>query len=600
MTPGTGQASQGEAFSPQAAEDIGRAQWADAQRAAVILAINPEGLGGLSLHAGPGPVRDRWLKFYRSLLSVQAPFRKLPAGASEDRIIGGLDLAATLKAGRPIAECGVLAAADGGVLLAPMAERLSRLTAGHIANAMDQGVVLVERGGISRRERAQFSTLLFDEGLDGSERPPEILLDRLAFHLDLDLVSIHQTDGADIAREKIRSARARLSETQIPDEITQSINAACLSLGVISLRSFSFCINAAKSLAAFAGRPRVNEDDAEATCRLVLGPRAVLITPPEPEEDQSRREADAGAEDQRQHDDAHTEDKTLEDLLVATVRSAALGRVFRDAVPSQKRQKSAAVNGKSGALIISTKKGRPNGAVRGDPRSGGRLDLVATLRAAAPWRKIRGANDQVAVPVHMDDLHLKRLKARAETIVIFVIDASGSSAMHRMAEAKGAVELLLSDCYTRRDHVALIAFRGEGADLLLPPTRSLVRVRRSLSALPGGGSTPLAAGVAAAAALAETEKRKGKTPFVVFLSDGRGNIALDGEADRAAAAIDASSVARRFKEFACSVLFFDTSKRPNPGAAALCKEMGGAYRPLPFADSAAVSKLVKRAIITRD
>src|SRR4029450_5166679 len=112
-------------------------------------------------------------------------------------------------------------------------------------------------------------------------------------------------------------------------------------------------------------------------------------------------------------------------------------------------------------------------------------------------------------------------RQRTRTTTIFVVDASGSSALNRLAEAKGAVELLLADCYVRRDRVALLAFRGRGADLLLPPTRSLVAAKRGLGGLPGGGGTPLAAGIEAGLALADAVGRKGETPVVILLTDGR-------------------------------------------------------------------------------
>jgi magnesium chelatase subunit D len=116
------------------------------------------------------------------------------------------------------------------------------------------------------------------------------------------------------------------------------------------------------------------------------------------------------------------------------------------------------------------------------------------------------------VEVRRDDFRVGRFEQRSQSTTIFVVDASGSSAFNRLAEAKGAVELLLADCYVRRDRVALLAFRGRGAELLLPPTRSLVRAKRSLAGLPGGGGTPLAAGIDAAAALADAVRRRGETP----------------------------------------------------------------------------------------
>ena len=178
---------------------------------------------------------------------------------------------------------------------------------------------------------------------------------------------------------------------------------------------------------------------------------------------------------------------------------------------------------------------------------------------------------------------------RAETTTIFVVDASGSSAMHRLAEAKGAAELLLADCYIRRDRVAVIAFRDRGAQVLLPPTRSLVRAKRSLAALPGGGGTPLASGIDAAVVVAAAIMRRGGTPTVVLLTDGRANIARDGTAGRAAADADATAAARALRVAGIRALLVDTSPRPQQQAAQLAREMGARYIALPNASPDALS-----------
>jgi magnesium chelatase subunit D len=175
---------------------------------------------------------------------------------------------------------------------------------------------------------------------------------------------------------------------------------------------------------------------------------------------------------------------------------------------------------------------------------------------------------------------------------VFVVDASGSTALHRLGEAKGAVELLLADCYVRRDRVALIAFRGRGAELLLPPTRSLVRAKRCLAGLPGGGGTPLAAGIEAATALADALRRRGETPFLVFLSDGAANVARDGSHGRPHALADAESAAARLRETGVAAVVVDTSPRPGPLAERLAEAMQARYLPLPRADAAAVSRAV--------
>jgi len=583
---------------PDGAElfEMSARRWRDAQLAATLLAVDPVGLGGARIRSAPGPVRDLWIKQFRSLLAKDAPFVKLPFGADSARILGGLDLTATLRTGRPVSEKGLIAIADGGVLVAPMAERMTPAGAALIAAAMDDGAVAVENSGVSRRDVTKFCCIMFDEGIDPSEGPPQLLLERIAFHIDLDAVSSRAASSQRVTAKEIEISRQRLDHIECPDEIAQAIASSAAALNVHSLRPLLFAIRAARAAAALKAHNTVTPEDAEIACRLVLGPRAMPdIAPPEapePQEEQQKNENESDTS----NDDGNP--KELEDILLAAVRAAALGGLLEKPAQNLRRRGRAGAGGKSGALVESTWKGRPTGARPGLPRDGARLDLPATLRAAAPWSKIRHADSRaVRLPIYADDIRIKRFKARSETVVIFAVDASGSSAMQRMAEAKGAVELLLSDCYSRRDHVALIAFRGEKADLLLPPTRSLTRVRRTLSALPGGGGTPLAAGVAMAASLAETEKRKGKTPFVVILSDGRGNIALSGAPDRTAAEADAINAAQRLRQTGCTVLFFDTANRPSPRAQALSAEIGAQYLPLPFADSAAVSKSVKRAVV---
>jgi magnesium chelatase subunit D len=236
------------------------------------------------------------------------------------------------------------------------------------------------------------------------------------------------------------------------------------------------------------------------------------------------------------------------------------------------------------------------GSRAGPPRGGARLNLIDTLRAAAPWQRLRAVGAPPGpqrVHVRGDDLRVSRLKQRAATATLFVIDASGSSALHRMAEAKGAVNLLLAECYVRRDQVGVIAFRGKGAQLLLPPTRSLVRAKRSLAELPGGGGTPLASGLQAALATALQVRRSGAVPVVVLLTDGRANVALDGAPGRAQAEADALQLAKQLRAARLGALVVDTSPQPSPSARALAQAMGAPYRTLPHAGAAELSAAVR-------
>jgi magnesium chelatase subunit D len=194
--------------------------------------------------------------------------------------------------------------------------------------------------------------------------------------------------------------------------------------------------------------------------------------------------------------------------------------------------------------------------------------------------------------VQEDDYRIVRYRQRTGSTTVFAVDASGSQALHRLAEAKGAVELLLADCYVRRDEVALIAFRGVAAEVMLPPTRSLTRAKRSLQALPGGGATPLAAGIVAAGVLADAERRRGRKPAIVLVTDGRGNIALSGEQGRPAAEADALAAARRIRAEAHNAILIDTSPRASDTAKRLADEMGARYLALPHADAGRLSRAV--------
>jgi magnesium chelatase subunit D len=207
--------------------------------------------------------------------------------------------------------------------------------------------------------------------------------------------------------------------------------------------------------------------------------------------------------------------------------------------------------------------------------------------------------DDRNVHVRRDDFRVTQFKRRSESVTIFVVDASGSSALHRLAEAKGAVELLLADCYVRRDQVALIAFRGKSAELILPPTRSLTRAKRSLSALPGGGGTPIAHALDAAGTLATRLRRKGLCPTIVLLTDGHANIARDGKPSRERAESDALASSRALRAAGFATLLIDISPQLHASAQRLAWGMGARYLPLPYADAKTLSRAVQ-AVLPRD
>ncbi len=570
-------------LSPLTDEKKASSPWQDAIHAAALLAVNPLGCGGACVRAGHGPVRTRWLALLRGLLPDGTPWRKVPLNIADTRLLGGLDLAATLEAGRPVAEQGLLAEASGGVLILPMAERVPAGLAGRLALALDADTVML---------------VALDEGAAEDERAPPALLDRLVFHVKLSEVGAREPDGDWPSPEQVAAARLRLPAVRAGDGTIVALCNTAAALGVESVRAPLLALRAARAAAALAGRDEIAAEDATLACRLVLAPRATTLPIQDAPPSTPEEAPDAAAADQpkpgpnaNNGDDDDAAPGALSDVLLQAAAAAIPSGLLAMLQARVQRQapRTAGVSGASQA----GRRGRPAGIRAGDPRGAERLNLVETLRAAAPWQRIRGATGG-RLQIRRADFRVTRCVQRAETTTIFVVDASGSSALNRLAEAKGAVELLLAECYVRRDQVAVLAFRGKGAQLLLPPTRSLVRAKRGLAALPGGGGTPLAAGLDAGLLLADAVLRQGGTPSLVLLTDGRGNVARDGRGGRERAETDAFQAARAIRLAGVATLLVDTSPRPAPAARKLAEAMTARYLPLPYVNAAALSAAVSR------
>jgi magnesium chelatase subunit D len=642
--------------------------WSDAVCAAALFALDPAGAGpgGLHVRAAAGPVRDRFLALVTALLPPGTPVRRLPADVDAARLDGGLDLAATLATGRPVAAEGVLSAAAGGVLVLAMAERLSGAAAARIASAFDgegsagrRAGLLLDDGGSGEGAGAGFGVIALDEGIEADERVPTALAERLGLTVDLATVAVTTAVTPAGLAAAVAAARFGLATVRAGDETVTALCTVAAAFGIASLRAPLHALTVAKAAAALAGRDAVAEEDVTLAARLVLVPRALVFPappdqqpetaepPPEPEEppeDPATDEAEAAASPPPPPDDTDeaAADRALADVVVEAVRAALppdlLAGLSLLATPPRRSRSE----GRSGDVAKGGRRGRPVGVRRADPRSGDRISAYQTIRAAAPWQRLRraeamaaatggGARDRAAavadgdntvgaagnatvgtagatgdaatvgaasVPrliVRRDDFRAVRHEQRTGTTTIFVVDASGSSALNRLGEAKGAAELLLADCYVRRDRVALIAFRGPGAELLLPPTGSLTRAKRSLAGLPGGGGTPLSAGIDAAVVLADQVRRRGDTAVLVLLTDGGANIGRDGAAGRARAREDAEASARAVRAVGLAALLVDTAPRPDARARALADAMRATYLPLPNGHPETLARAVRGA-----
>lgn len=538
--------------------------WHRACTALALMAVDPVGLGGITVKGRSSPARDA----FTALIGEMDPNRvKLHPAMANDALDGTLDIAATLRGGTIVQHAGLLACHDRLFTLS-MAERTAPYLAARLAMALDAGEM---RGLIA-----------FDEGID-DEKTPDALADRLAFCVTLD--DIPMADLQDT--QPILPPPGRI---EVPADLPEQLVVLAVQLGIHSLRAPSFALRAACAHAILMGRKAVIQDDIVAAVELVLAHRATQLPqkdtpPPEPEQPDTPPAEQPLSEDISLPDDM---------LLEAVLSALPKGLLDKIAAPKSKSAKGSG----SGRKITGSRRGRPLPARDITARANTRIDLIATLRAAIPWQTLRKAAqpDRTGPIIQPADLRAKRYQHLSDRVLIFAVDASGSAAIARLNEAKGAIEILLSEAYARRDHVALIAFRGSDAEILLSPTRSLVQTKRRLASLPGGGGTPLAAGLLAALDLSQNAQKRGQTPTIIVLTDGRSNVALDGSPNRKQASEDAIAGANSLRSSGCDSIVIDTSIRPNNDLKSLADLMGGHYIPLPRADAKRVSAAVSDSL----
>jgi magnesium chelatase subunit D len=547
---------------------------ADALLAARLFALAPRAFGGMVLR-GAGPARDALV----AALGKAVALRRMPCHVDDERLIGGIDLAASLAAARPVYARGLIAEADGGALIATMAERIDPAVAGRLAQALD---------------RCETALVLLDDATEPDEAPPVSLNERIAFICDLS--TSRRWQGVELAQ----AAGAIADVAPLGEAALRALAASAAVLGVASLRALIFAETAARALAALDGRTEASEGDCEGAARLVLAPRATRL-PPQKAESAPPGEPSPPPPGQPDSDpddsDWQQPESDLTDILVAAARTAIPADLL--AQLAQGRVPHRAGGSGTGQRRKAATRGKPMGARPGMPRGGARLGLVDSLRAAVPWQALRrrehGGAPTSPILMRKEDLRIRRFEERATRVTIFAVDASGSAAAARLAEAKGAVELMLGQAYVTRSQVALVAFRGNGAEVLLPPTRSLTRARRTLAELPGGGGTPLALGLTAARTLAEAEVARGRSAALVILTDGRANIAADGSPGRAQAMSDAEAAARAIAARGIDALVVDISARPGPEGAQLARAIGGRFLALPRADARMLQAAISAA-----
>jgi magnesium chelatase subunit D len=584
---------------------------------------------------------------------VPAPFVTVPLGVSEDRLLGSVDVAASIRRGQAVFQPGLLAAAHRGVLYVDELNLLDEGLADLLFSVVAAGFNQVEREGISFRHPCRPLLIATYNPGEGELRPHRI--DRFAMVLSADTplslaerveavarVLQHSDDpdafwdrfhrGLATLRERVAAARHRLAQVRLAPAQVRYLVEEAVRAGCEGQRADLFAVRVARAHAALGGRRQVAAEDLRRAVELVILPRSAILTappdtlppPPPPPGPPTEPEADAEPAEETPPPEGDADapppgtdppGAIPEEFLFSPEGVPLDPRLLALVSRGQRRHGKAGGRG----MVRCQERGRyvkpvlPHGPVQ-------HVAIDATLRAAAPHqrsRRLRAGRDSPLATagrrllLREEDLRVKLLRRKAGALVIFVVDASGSMALNRMQAAKGAVLQLLAEAYRSRDQVALITFRGRRAEVQLPPTRSITAASRRLERLPCGGGSPLAHALAVAVRMgmnARSAKDVGEV-MLVLISDGKANVSLSrslasaGVADSEPLSLEAMreellAMATAIRRSGIELLVIDTGRRHlcSGLTAELAQHGGGRYEPLPAVSQATIVDTTRRRL----
>lgn len=555
----------------------------------------------------------------------------LPLGATEDRVVGTLDLKRAIKEGIAALDPGILATAHRGILYIDEVNLLDDHIVDILLDAAAMGVNTVEREGISVSHPSRFILVGTMNPEEGELRPQ--LLDRFglmvtvegiadpeermlvieaaeAWDGDPEALRLEHDEELKSLRASILAARDILPEVEIEKDLVRQIINACLNLGITTHRAEITVVRTAKTIAAFQGRTSVTPADVREAIALALPHRmrkrpfeepdidpGVLddLIPDSDDPDSSDDETESPPQEQDESDESHPPPPSGQGRrethdIGSPVNTAP---IQDDVHPDRTLRKTA--RGRRIPTPTEDLRGRKTSTAPAAEWRG--LSLDATIRAAAPHQRDRekGGN---AISILSEDLQQARRTGKAEVACVFVVDASGSmGAEKRMESAKGAVLSLLEDAYKNRDRIGLVAFRGDDADVLLPLSRSVELAYRRLSDIPTGGRTPLALGLEKGLQMLERERKKRRDilPMMMLISDGRANAGMGGEIRQ-----EIRSVSGAIAEAGIRTVIIDTEavSSRQPLSLGYCREIagisGGSYYPIAELSAGTVEEIARR------